>query len=714
MTQPVHDADFDRDDDHPTHTALPSAAEMKDTPQETPPPALPSTLNVWLAHSDAVAFLKQLPDASVDLVITDPPYESLEKHRAVGTTTRLKHSKSSSNDWFTVFPNARFDELFAEVFRVLKKNAHFYLFCDQETAFIAKPKGEAAGFKFWKPLVWDKCLHPSTPVWTTRGVVPLGEVQVGDRVATPRGQLVSVLAKRSTRSETLRIGLSDGTSLMASPDHRVVLASGAEVEAKVLRPGSLMKTAFVEPQSPQGELSLEALLSEEERVLELPDTEHCLFCDRVFETARACAAHQARHCEQARSKEAMAEELGISARRLRRWMNKRAIPATWARALGLESLATGRFRQVLANDALRTCPESIPLDLALGRFVGLYAAEGSRTATGITFAFHAQEKHQQAHVAWVARTLGLRANLHVNQETNCTSVDVAYLLAQRLMERFVGGENAVSKFFTEAVYAAPLAFRDGVLDGLLEGDGSWSHEEQRQTLNVASIDLAHFALRELRRRGFHATLRPFSNDHAGGYRVRCDPQRRAESLTVTSIEELGEEALVDIAIDDDAQLYLLGNGLVTHNCQIGMGYHYRSRYELILFFEKGKRRLSNLGTADVFREPRIHRGYPTEKPIALSKTLITQSSLPGDVVVDPFMGTASTGSAALETGRSFIGSDISEKALAIARERLPAVVLPEGMTSRFVASAAEVLHATSKEVAPQLGLFDEAPEEDED
>ena len=33
---------------------------------------------------------------------------------------------------------------------------HFYLFCDQETMFVAKPLAEAAGFKFWKPLIWDK------------------------------------------------------------------------------------------------------------------------------------------------------------------------------------------------------------------------------------------------------------------------------------------------------------------------------------------------------------------------------------------------------------------------------------------------------------------------------------------------------------------------------------------------------------------------------
>jgi site-specific DNA-methyltransferase (adenine-specific) len=109
-----------------------------------------------LSVLDAVDWLRAQPSESIDLLVTDPAYESLEKHRAIGTTTRLKHSKGSSNDWFTVFPNARFAELFDEAFRALARNAHFYLYCDAETMFVAKPEAERAGFKFWKPLVWDK------------------------------------------------------------------------------------------------------------------------------------------------------------------------------------------------------------------------------------------------------------------------------------------------------------------------------------------------------------------------------------------------------------------------------------------------------------------------------------------------------------------------------------------------------------------------------
>ncbi|MHA1988316.1 MAG: site-specific DNA-methyltransferase, partial [Promethearchaeota archaeon] len=51
-------------------------------------------------NCSALFLLNSLEDESIDLIITDPPYESLEKHRRKGTTTRLKQSKSSSNKWF--------------------------------------------------------------------------------------------------------------------------------------------------------------------------------------------------------------------------------------------------------------------------------------------------------------------------------------------------------------------------------------------------------------------------------------------------------------------------------------------------------------------------------------------------------------------------------------------------------------------------------------
>ena len=182
--------------------------------------------NVELAQQDAVQWLSTLPGESVDLLVTDPPYESLEKHRAIGTTTRLKVSAGSSNPWFTVFPNARFAELFAEVHRVLKQHSHFYLMCDQETAFIAKPIAESVGFKFWKPLIWDKCTigmgyhyraRYEFVLFFEKGKRKLNDLGIADVLTVPRVRGGYPAEKPSALSETLILQSSTAGDIVADP-----------------------------------------------------------------------------------------------------------------------------------------------------------------------------------------------------------------------------------------------------------------------------------------------------------------------------------------------------------------------------------------------------------------------------------------------------------------------------------------------------------------
>jgi len=73
--------------------------------------------------------------------------------------------------------------------------------------------------------------------------------------------------------------------------------------------------------------------------------------------------------------------------------------------------------------------------------------------------------------------------------------------------------------------------------------------------------------------------------------------------------------------------------------------------------------------------PRIRGGYPAEKPIEIADVLVRQSSQEGDVVADPFMGSASVGVAALRAGRSFLGNDLNPEALRIAQMRLQEISL---------------------------------------
>jgi len=69
-----------------------------------------------------------------------------------------------------------------------------------------------------------------------------------------------------------------------------------------------------------------------------------------------------------------------------------------------------------------------------------------------------------------------------------------------------------------------------------------------------------------------------------------------------------------------------------------------------------------LGTQDL--------GYPTQKPLALLERIISASSNPGDVVLDPFCGCGTAIVAAQKLGRHWIGIDITHLSIALQKNRL--------------------------------------------
>lgn len=67
---------------------------------------------------------------------------------------------------------------------------------------------------------------------------------------------------------------------------------------------------------------------------------------------------------------------------------------------------------------------------------------------------------------------------------------------------------------------------------------------------------------------------------------------------------------------------------------------------------------------------RERTGFPTQKPVRLLKRVVKAFSLPGDLVIDPTMGSGTAGEAALSLGRRFVGIDRSPVAVRVAQARL--------------------------------------------
>lgn len=67
------------------------------------------------------------------------------------------------------------------------------------------------------------------------------------------------------------------------------------------------------------------------------------------------------------------------------------------------------------------------------------------------------------------------------------------------------------------------------------------------------------------------------------------------------------------------------------------------------------------------KEPHL---YPTQKPVPLMRWCIEMFTKPGDVVIDPCMGSGTTGVAAVQLGRSFVGIDARLEAFSLAEQRI--------------------------------------------
>lgn len=83
---------------------------------------------------------------------------------------------------------------------------------------------------------------------------------------------------------------------------------------------------------------------------------------------------------------------------------------------------------------------------------------------------------------------------------------------------------------------------------------------------------------------------------------------------------------------------------------------------------------------------KIAFGHPAIFPEALARDHILSWSNPGDIVLDPFVGSGTTGKVSTQSGRRFIGIEISQEYLDIARQRIDAAI--ERMTGNAGAAIA--------------------------
>lgn len=149
------------------------------------------------------------------------------------------------------------------------------------------------------------------------------------------------------------------------------------------------------------------------------------------------------------------------------------------------------------------------------------------------------------------------------------------------------------------------------------------------------------------------------------------------------------------ALADDADCYVMANDKNVHPLtdaalKAGFQFHnllvwdkitptanrwYMKNLEFALYLWKGRARTINNPSAKQIIRGGLDKvaGHPTEKPVPLMAEYIRNSSQPGQIVLDPFMGSATTGVAALQLGRRFVGIELDPLFFDMACARIEAV-----------------------------------------
>lgn len=146
------------------------------------------------------------------------------------------------------------------------------------------------------------------------------------------------------------------------------------------------------------------------------------------------------------------------------------------------------------------------------------------------------------------------------------------------------------------------------------------------------------------------------------------------------------------ALVDDADCYVMANDKNVHPLMsaafdAGFSLHnilawdkvtptanrwYMKNLEYTVYLWKGHARTINDPSSKQLLRGGIDKesGHPTEKPVYLMAEYVRNSSCRGDLVIDPFMGSGTTGVACARLGRSFIGIELDEAFFDMACERL--------------------------------------------
>lgn len=108
-----------------------------------------------LRQGDCLELMKDIPDKSIDLIVTDPPYKLTSRGCSGTMGGYWKEEKAKKG---VIFDNNSISckEYLPEFYRILKNKSILYLMCNNTNLQEMINVATQSGFKFVKSLIWEK------------------------------------------------------------------------------------------------------------------------------------------------------------------------------------------------------------------------------------------------------------------------------------------------------------------------------------------------------------------------------------------------------------------------------------------------------------------------------------------------------------------------------------------------------------------------------
>lgn len=116
---------------------------------------LKKSSDIEVVCSDGIKFMNSLPENSVDLIVTDPPYKTTPRGCAVNSGGMMQTEICKKGQMFK-YNDLTPKDYADKMYRVLKEGGHCYVMTNHVNLKEMLNTFENAGFKFTKSLIWDK------------------------------------------------------------------------------------------------------------------------------------------------------------------------------------------------------------------------------------------------------------------------------------------------------------------------------------------------------------------------------------------------------------------------------------------------------------------------------------------------------------------------------------------------------------------------------